>query len=225
MSQARAPIPVSLQSGTLALFDPRALEHRRTANSRWMRDAAAVRQELQEGNLVALRLGEKTAASIRVGAIPDGAARVGPFRLKVTGDSLYVGDVEDAPSKRWGRRWNYWDWLFLAFVVTCVPFLMWLVGFGSQLLWYVFYGTVFSVSAMIPISIIFFRKRKEDRPAFARKTGTPPGDHPHAVVAVEPGDYAVTFGRKDPLKPIIFVELTRQGGAAPMQEPPLLQVG
>ena len=222
MSQARAPIPVSLQSGTLALFDPRALEHRRTADKRWMRNAEEVRQELREGNLVALRLGERTAASIRLGALPEGAQRVGPFRLKVTGDSLYVGDVEDVPSRRWGRRWNHWDWLFVAFLVTCVPFGMWLFDFGSELLWYVFYGTVFSVVAMIPVTRIFFRK--EDAPAFTRKTGTPLGNHPEAVLAVEPGEYAVTFGRNDPLKPIIYVELARDAGAAPMQELPSLKV-
>ena len=223
MSDARAPIPVSLDSGTLAIFDPRALEHRRTADKRWMREAEAVRQELREGNLVALRLGDKTAASIRLGAVPEGAERAGPFRLKVSGDSVYVGDVEDAPSKRWGRRWNHWDWLFVAFLVSCVPFGLWLFEFGSQLLWYVFYGTVFSVLAMIPVTRILFRK--QDETAFARKTGTPLGDNPHAVVALEPGEYAVTFGRPDPRKPIIYVELVRDAGAEAMEEPPLLQVG
>jgi hypothetical protein len=216
---SRPPIPVSLRSGTLAVFDPRALDHRRAADKRWMKDEAEVRRELGEGNLAAVDLEGQGACSVRMGPIPEKAQRAGPYRLRVTSGSIYFGDLQDAPSKRWGRRWNAWTVSLGAFVLSLVPFGFWLTQFDRSMIFYIAFGSVFTLAFMIPLSRFFFPKGETN---FARNTGTPPGDHPEAVVAVEPGDYAVTFGRADPLRPIVYVELSREVAVSPSQELPRL---
>lgn len=216
---APAPIPVSLRSGTLAVFDPRALDHRRSADKKWMKSDADVLKELREGNLAAVGMDGTRALSLRLGSIPEGAHRAGPFRVRVTSGSVYFGDLEDAPSKRWGRRWNAWTVLLGGFALSLLPFGYWLSGFGKSMLMYMAFGSVFTLAFMIPLTRLFFRKGETN---FARNTGTPPGDHPEAVMAIEPGDYAVTFGRADPVRPIVYVEWVREAPSSPIVELPRL---
>jgi hypothetical protein len=198
---------VTLESGTFALFDPLALEHRRTDGPKWTRDSAAVGRELASGNLAAIDLGEKATFRVRFGPPPQGAPRVGPLPLRVPGGRIYLGDVQDAPSRRWGRhRFGIWDVLLAVFVLALVPTMFWFASLDRFLLLFTVSGTIVTVLAMIPITWLFFRKGIGER-EFALNTGTPLGDHPESVLELPPGDWAVTVSRPDPERPLLYVDL------------------
>jgi len=208
LMQPRDALLISLRSGTLALFDPKSLEHRRTADRKWMRDPAALAGELREANLAAVALGEKTTVRVEFGAPRAGVPMVGPMPLKVTGDSVYVGDVEDAPSKRWGRRrLSIWDLLLWIFFAAMIPFGLWYANLDRELLVFSLIGVVFTIAFMIPISYVFFKK--DTGREFARNTGTPLGDHPDSVLPLAPGHYAVKLSRPHPDRALIVVNLER----------------
>lgn len=199
MTQSERPLEdslhVALPSGTLVLFDPDTLDHRRGSPRGWSSDRAELERESSAAHLVALRLpGEVKAASVVLEpGVPDPAEVVVTAKVSIRGKGLFVGDATELPSVAWGkRRWNLWDWAFALFVLTLPPFFVWLLGFDSRLLWVLGgTGAIFLV-LLIPFTIAVFRGGA----GFAGRSSLPPRDHPERLLKFEPGEYMVALARR-----------------------------
>lgn len=178
-------IVVDCPSRMLTFFDPLALAHRQTADRKWMKDRAAVQQEVAAGKVGTLPLeDERISFFVREGEATASAGPTGTLEVKSGG--IYFGDVSHLVSKAWGhRRWNFWDWVFALFLVSLIPFGFWLAGFDKQLLLTLAILGVLTVIASAAIAFIFFRGGGD----FEGRTGSPARDHPDRVVAIPPGTY------------------------------------
>lgn len=180
-----AHMVIDCSSLTLAFFDPASLAEKRAAEPKWMKDASAVRTEEAAGRVATVRLPEPRASfSVEETAATQATSPTGT--LKVPSGTIYFGDVTELPSRSWGkRRWNAWDWLFIAFIVSLVPFGLWFAGFDRELLKMLLVIGALTVIASTLIALVVFRSGGE----FARRTGTPPEDRPHQTLQVAPGEY------------------------------------
>lgn len=176
----------------LVVFDPDALAHRRTEDPGWVRDPTSLEAERRTGSLVTFQPGgaqvtfRVASADAAPGAPPEGE------RLRVVGTGVYVGALDDVPSRTWGKpRWNLWDWLFAAFLPIVGAFLMWLSTFDRELVWLFAVTTAAFVLMCIPVTWAIFRFGSD----FAKRSGVPPKDRPEQVVALPPGEYRIRFAR------------------------------
>lgn len=195
---------VELPSRTLTVFDPAHLQHRRAHPAKWMRDERAVVEEMRLARVVAARVDQPhVPVRVREGA-PDAPGEGATFRLQVSSGQVFVGDARDLPSQRWGRRrWNFWDWAFALFLLSLVPFGMWMLGFDRELLkMMALYGLIFVAGSAFAAWLIFRRGEA----GFARKSGTPTVDRPEQVVTLPPGAYQVTVAQQGDVLAVWFVQ-------------------
>ncbi|MBX5480618.1 MAG: hypothetical protein IRZ16_02035 [Myxococcaceae bacterium] len=190
-----APLNVPTPSGVLVLFDPETLEHRRRAPREWTENRAELEREVAAAHVAALPLGEGQKAalvSIEQGAPPADPGIV-TARVRVKHRGLFLGDRSELPSQAWGkRRWNAWDWLFAVFLVSIIPFGLWIVRFSADILWILFGTVALFIVLLIPLSLPFIRSGW----GFARRSTMPPKDHPDRMLAFEPGEYLVALQRR-----------------------------
>lgn len=188
----RIPLP----SGTLTLFDPEVMAHRRTSEPGWGQDPAALRAEADALRLLSIAPG---AARVEVRMAEEDAVAPPPSArsaaVRIQSGKLFLADASELPSTQWGKRprWNLWDWLWAVFVVALVPFTWWLVKVFSGLTLGVLGGTwVAFVLSCIPMSWMVFRYGHD----FNRYSGVPPKDHPERVLDLPAGDYVVAWEQR-----------------------------
>lgn len=179
-------VKLELPNRKLVVFDPATLQHRAKDGRGWMKAPAELAREVAAKRVVAI---DVPSRSLQVHVTTTRTPADGQPLLVESG-RVFVGDAGQLPSAEWGRRrWNLWDYLLALFALSLIPFVAWLAGFGATMLWLIFGGVVFFLVGVIPLTWLFFKSGSE----FAKRTGTPPTDHPEQSFEAPPGTHHVRF--------------------------------